>query len=133
MTNTQPTTEPLSPNGSGPAKAPINPFDPARYKVDSIADIEVEKVLMTVPVRKPKRTEFFRVHPGRDFTYDMSLLERADGMDKQAYLVDPAVRHLVLSELKPVRFFTVINKHGEIFPVAGQAPKRRRRSPSPDG
>lgn len=112
----QPTTEAQrSPNGSGPAAAPVDRFDPARYRVDSLADIEVEKVLTTVSVRKPQRTEFFRVHPGPDFTYDMSLLERADGMDKKVYLVDPAVQHLVLSELRQVRLFTVINKHGEVF------------------
>lgn len=116
MTNTPPATEQYSPNGSGPATEPApNPLDPARYRLDSIADIEVEKVLTTVSIRKPKRTEFFRVHPGRDYTEDMALLERSDGMDRETYLVDPAVQHLVLSELRQVRLFTVINKHGEIF------------------
>jgi hypothetical protein len=27
----------------------------------------------------------------------------------------PAVKHLVSSELRPVRLFTVMNKHGEVF------------------
>ena len=45
----------------------------------------------------------------------MSLLERDDGMDKEAYLVDPEVQHLVLPELRPVRLFTAITKHGEVF------------------
>lgn len=116
MTNTRPVSAPISTNGSAPEeKAKADPFDPARFRVDSIADIEVEKVLTTVPVRKPKRTEFFRVHPGPDFTHDMSLLERAEGMDRETYLVDPAVQHLVLTELRQVRLFTVINKHGETF------------------
>ncbi len=131
MTPTHPTTEQFSPNGSGPAsdeKPQIDPFDPARFRVDPLADIEVEKVLTTVPVRKPKRTEFFRVHPGRDFTVDMYLLEREDGMDRESYLVDPSIQHLVLSELRQVRLFTVINKHGDIFlwPVRLPADDRDR-------
>ena len=132
MTHTRPTTEQLSPNGDRPAsenKPSIDPFDPARFRVDPLADIEVEKVLTTVPVRKPKRTEFFRVHSGRDFTVDMYLLEREDGMDREAYLVDPQVQHLVLSELQQtVRLFTAINKHGDIFlwPVRLPADDRDR-------
>jgi len=110
------TTDKSSANGSGPAAGPAsNPFDPAGFRVDSTADIEVEKILTTVPVRKPKRTEFFRVHPGPDFSHDMALLERSDGMDKESYLVDPTVQHLVSSELRPVRLFTVINKHDGVF------------------
>ena len=116
MTNTRATTENISSNGSGPSteSAPL-PLDPTRYRLDSITDIEVEKVLTTVPVRKPKRTEFFRANPGRDYSVDMALLERSDGMDRDTYLVDPVVQHLVLSELRQVRLFTVVNKHGEIF------------------
>ena len=109
-------------------KAPIDKYDPERYRVDPLADIEVEKVLATVPVRKPKRTEFFRVHPGADYTVDMYLLEREDGMDREAYLVDPSIQHLVVSELRQVRLFTVINKHGDIFlwPVRLPADDRDR-------
>lgn len=121
MANTQPPASikpQISPNGDHPAdeaQAAHDPFDPARFRVNAMADIEVEKVLTTVPVRPPKRTEFFRVHPGRDYSEDMYLLQRADGMDKETYLVDPAVQHLVLQELRPVRLFTAINKHGKIF------------------
>ena len=112
MTRSQSTTEQSSPNGARPVsgnKPTIDPFDPARFRVDPLADIEVEKVLTTVPVRKPKLTEFFRVHSGRDFTVDMYLLEREDGMDRESYLVDPKVQHLVLSELRQVRLFTAIS------------------------
>ena len=131
MTHTRPTTEQLSPNGDRPAsenKPSIDPFDTARFRVDPLADMEVEKVLTTVPVRKPKRTEFFRVHCGRDFTVDMYLLEREDGMDREAYLVDPQVQHLVLSELRRVQLSTAINKHGDIFlwPVRLPADDRDR-------
>ncbi|MCH9732729.1 MAG: hypothetical protein K0U84_24215 [Actinomycetia bacterium] len=117
MSDSQPLTPGSLPpvDGQRPDTPKVDPFDPARFRVDSIADIGVEKILTTVSVRKPKRTEFFRVHPGSDFSYDMALLERSDGMDRESYLVDPAVQHLVSSELRPVRLYVVINKHGGLF------------------
>jgi hypothetical protein len=36
---------------------PVDPFDPAHLRVGALAEINVEKVLTAVPVRKPKRTE----------------------------------------------------------------------------
>ena len=36
-------------------------------------------------------------------------------MDTDAYLVAPEFQHLVLSELRQVRLFTVINKRGTVF------------------
>jgi hypothetical protein len=80
-----------------------------------MADIEVERVLTTVPVRKPKRNEFFRVHPGQDYTVDMRVVERDSGMDKETYLVTPDVAHLVLEELRQVRLYTVMTKRGTVF------------------
>lgn len=71
------------------------------------------QVLTTVPVRKPKRAEFFRVHPNH--ILDTHLLERDTGMEKESYPVTPEVQHLVVSELRPVRLFTAITKHGTVF------------------
>jgi len=107
-------TEPVtSPNGDRPAA--WDPFDPAALRVAAAADLEVESVLTTVPVRKPRRTEFFGVHPAPDFCVDTYLLERDDGMDKEAYLVAPGLQSLVASELRQVRLFTVINKRGTVM------------------
>jgi len=118
MTNAKADTN----NATGP-----DPFDPARYRLDSQQfDVEVEHVLTTVPVRKPSRTEFFRVHPDPAFVADMTLLERSDGMDRETYLVDASVAALVQTELRAVRMYTAINKHHKVFlfPV---------RLPSADG
>jgi hypothetical protein len=90
-----------------------DPFDPAALRTNVMGDIEVEKVLTTVPVRKPKRTEFFRVHP--EFTLDTYLLERDTGMERETYLVTPDVQHLVASELRQQRLFTAITKHNTVF------------------
>jgi hypothetical protein len=114
---TQSTTDPqqFSSNGEVPNTVKADPFNPETLRIGVTANIEVEQVLTAVPVRKPKRTEFFRVHPGRDYTVDTYILERDTGMDTDAYLVAPELQHLVLSELRQVRLFTVINKRGTVF------------------
>jgi hypothetical protein len=120
MTNVQrpASTDPrVSANGDGPAgetKAPpIDPFDPAALRVGAMADIEVERVLTAVPVRRPKPSEFVRVHP--QYVVDTLVLERDTGMDKQSYLVAPEVQHLVLPELRRTRLLVAITKRGTLF------------------
>ena len=65
MSNLQPPTpgliEPLPPmDGQGPDTAKADPFNPETLRIGVTANIEVEQVQTAVPVRKPKRTEFFR-------------------------------------------------------------------------
>jgi hypothetical protein len=93
----------------------FDPFDPEMLRTASTVDVEVEQVLTTVPVRKPKRTEFFRVHADPTYVVDTFITERDTGMDKEAYLVLPSVQHLVLDELRKVRLFTAITKRGTVF------------------
>jgi hypothetical protein len=67
-----------------------NPFDPAALRLDqSFADtVGVKKHLMTVPVRKPHRQDFVRVHP--DPTYRLTpaaIIEIKE--DREVYLVTP--------------------------------------------
>jgi hypothetical protein len=100
---------------------PSDPFDPAALRVGAVADIAVERVLTVVPVRKPKRDEFFRVHP--EYVVDTFVLEREDGMDRETYLVRPEFQHLVLAELKKVRLFTAINKRGTSFLWSAKLPR----------
>ena len=90
-----------------------DPFDPEALRMDPVADVEVERVLTAVPVRKPKRTEFVRVHP--DYVVDRLLVERDTGMEKECYLVLPEVQHLVVQELRRTRLHVAITKHGTVF------------------
>lgn len=101
------------PNLKAVSEEPTDPFDPEALRVGALADIEVERVLTTVPVRRPSRAEFFRAH--REWVVDMLVLEREDGMDRETYLVQPNVQELVLHELRKVRLFACINKRGTVF------------------
>ena len=81
-----------------------------------MADVNVETVLTAVPVRKPKRTEFVRVHPSSDYMVPcMLVMERDTGSDTETYLVTPPVQHLVSEELRQVRLYTAITKRGTVF------------------
>jgi hypothetical protein len=92
-----------------------DPFDLDALRVEGLDDIGVEKVLLTVPVRKPKRTEFFRVHPSSDYSLDVAVLIREDGIDREAYLIAPSLRAELVDNLQHVRLFTCVTKRGTVF------------------
>lgn len=102
---------------------PFDPFDPESLAVSSLADVDVEKILTTVPVRRPNRNEFFRVRSDPKFVTDTLVLERQDGMDRDTYLVLPEVQDLVVHELRRVRLFVAINKRGTVFLWPAKLPR----------
>ena len=121
------------PELNGQAKPnPYDPFDPANLRINAAANIEVGTVLTTVPVRKPKRTDFIRVHPDPAYTVDMYVLEREDGMDHEDAVVLPEVQSLVLDELRLARVVTYVNRRGTLRPVADPVARRGQR-PQPPG
>jgi hypothetical protein len=117
MTNiTSDQAESPSMNGQDPRTADPDPYAPQSIIINAMTDVNVETVLTAVPVRKPKRTEFVRVHPGADYMVPcMLVMERDTGMDTESYLVTPPVQHLVSEELKQVRLYTAITKRGTVF------------------
>jgi hypothetical protein len=94
---------------------PTDPFDLDALRVESLDDVGVERVLLTVPVRRPKKSDFFRVHPGDDYTLDTLILVREDGLDREAYLVAPSLRAELVDDAQRVRLFTCISKRGVVF------------------
>lgn len=101
---------------SGEEPEPVDPFDTDRLRSASLESIAVEKITLTIPVRRPGRNEFFRVHPDPEMTVDWYVLERDDEMDREVYWVtEDFTRTDLLDELKPVRVFACINKRGTEF------------------
>ena len=70
------------------ALASANQFDPARLRLspDFGASLGVKKALLTVPVRKPDRQWFVRVHPDEDYRIPVAILELKD--NREMYIVD---------------------------------------------
>src|SRR5690348_15937683 len=94
-------------NKTGPAP---NPFDPAALRLDqSFAEtVGVKKLLTTVPVRKPNRQDFVRVHP--DPAYRLTpaaILELKE--DREVYLITPAMAMELPGEFAGATLYTSIN------------------------
>jgi len=113
-------TQPISGDSimstSNPA-APFPAFDinalrlPASYG----ATLGVKRVLNNVPVGKPKKAQFFRVHPSPDMTFNTMLLEQKD--TRESYLVMPDASSQISELVKPVQLFLGIDRQGNLFLV----------------
>ena len=84
----------------------------------------VKKVLTTVPVRKPNKQDFVRVHPAAEYREAFAVIELKD--DRERYLLLPHIAEALPGEFNMEMFYTTINRQRVIslWPV---------RLPSPDG
>src|SRR5271165_1227119 len=75
--DTLPASVPVLPSTSTPPAAGPDPFDPASLRLtpDSQAGPGVRKILMAVPVRKPDKSWFLRVHPSESYRLPTALIE----------------------------------------------------------
>ncbi|MGB6283970.1 MAG: hypothetical protein WBG18_06060 [Xanthobacteraceae bacterium] len=104
-----------------------DPFNPAALRLDqSYADtVGVKKHLMTVPVRKPIRQDFIRVHPDAEYRLaPAAIIELKE--DREVYLVTPDMAQDLPDEFAAAVLSTAINRQGVLFlwPV---------KLPGPDG
>src|SRR4051795_5839863 len=93
--------------------------DLAALRLDSTTTASgVVEVLTHVPVRKPSRHEFFRIHPDPDYNLDTTVF--IDKEERETYLVAPGMRAALVGEAKPVLLATCITRQGTVFiwPVA---------------
>ena len=75
--------------------------------------VGAKKLLTTVPVRKPQRQEFIRVHPGEDWRLQTAALEIKE--DRETYLVDPSLWPFLPGEITPKLFVTAVNRQDVVF------------------
>jgi len=96
-----------------------DPFDPSRLRLsqDFAATVGVKKALITVPVRKPSKQEFVRVHLDEAYRLETAVLELKE--ERETYLVEPSLWSELPSELTPKVLFTTINRQGvlTLWPV----------------
>jgi hypothetical protein len=105
----------------------LNPFNPAALRLDQsfAATAGVKKLLTTVPVRKPARQDFVRVH--RDPNYRLTpaaIIELKE--DRETYLVTPKIALELPGEFGVATLYTTINRQDvlHLWPV---------KLPGPDG
>ena len=101
-------------------------FDPARLRLsqDFADGLGVKKALITVPVRKPDRQWFIRVHPDPAYRMPVAMLELKD--DREIYLVDRGLVSELPGEVTGRSLFTAVNRQGVVFLWPA-------RLPNPDG
>jgi hypothetical protein len=96
-----------------------NPFDPSSLRMpQNFAEtVGVKKALITVPVRKPHKQEFVRVHPGEDYRLETAVLELKE--EREIYVVERNLWSEIPTELAPKVLFTTINRQGvlSLWPV----------------
>lgn len=103
----------------GTEGAQIDSFDPSHLRLSQnfAATVGVKKALVTVPVRKPSKQEFVRVHPDVTYRLETAVLELKE--EGETYLVDPSLWSELPSELTPKVLFTTMNRQGvlTLWPV----------------
>lgn len=110
-------------------RAGADPFDPASLRLSRSfsATVGVKKALLSVPVRKPDRSWFLRVHPAEDYRLQTAVIELKEERG-EIYLITPALWPELTTEatFAPRALFTAVNRQGVLFlwPV---------RLPGPDG
>ena len=110
-----------------------DPFEPAALRVSpDFEAVAVKRVIVAVPVRKPKRQEFVRVHPDERYRLETAVVELAE--ERETYLVAPALHGVLADEVKLVRLRLAVPCGGGSFfwPVPLPGPDGRcRRWPVP--
>ncbi len=109
-------------NGDIDSKKAPNPFDPASLRLDqSFADTYgVKKLLTTVPVGKPKKQDFMRVHPDPRFMLGPVGILTDEELNEDYLVVPKMVEHVQdLPGFRVVKLFTAINRQGvvRIWPI----------------
>ena len=92
-----------------------NPFDLAsmRLSQDFAPAIGVKKKITTVPVRKPNRQEFVRVHPDSMYRLDTAVVELK--AERETYVVAQSLWPEVHGELIPKRLLLTMTRQNVLI------------------
>lgn len=115
------------PSGDAEPNPSTAAFDLAslRLSQDYTSSSGVKKIIQTVPVRKPSRQAFIRVHPAPGYRLTTATLVLKEERN-ETYLVDRPLWDGLGPELVPTELLTAIDRQGVLFiwPI---------RMPSADG
>jgi len=110
---------------TNPAPNPFDNLSALRLDQSYSDTVGVKKLLTTVPVRKPNRQDFVRVHPDPAFRLTPAAIIEVKE-DREVYLVLPGMAQQLPGEFSVVTLYLTINRQGvlHLWPV---------KLPGPDG
>jgi hypothetical protein len=94
----------------------IDPFDPAALRIDQNTEaLAVKRVWTTIPVGKPQKHHWFRVHPSEEFRLTKAAtIKLEEGIERDIYILAPHIAAAFPEEVSYVALFTVINRQEQI-------------------
>src|SRR5262249_23938242 len=102
-------------NGNAPASP--DPFDPAALRLTQgfAASVGVKKIPLAVPVRKPDKSEFVRVHPAEECRLTTAVIKLKG--ERELYIVPPTLwpHPSTEAEFEPKMFATAITRQNVLF------------------
>jgi hypothetical protein len=121
LNKTKLSTETNSSSVEVPAQS-ISPFNPAALRLSQnfAESTGVKKLVTTIPVRKPNKQDFVRVHSDPAFRLETAVLEFKE--DRETYLVAPHLWSELVGELTPKVLFTAMNRQKVLFVWAIRLP-----------
>src|SRR5262245_8040895 len=112
--------------GAAVTTTQLDPFSPENLRLSQsfTETVRVEKLLTTVPVRKPGPQDFVRVNPAAEYRDHFPLVELRE--EREEYIVTAGLAAELAGEFVTKTLHTAINRQGIVFfwPV---------RLPSPAG
>jgi hypothetical protein len=88
-------------------------LDALRLPQDVDLGLGGQKLLVTVPVRKPQRQEYVRVRPGESWRFLTALLTSEE--ERESYLVAPLLWDELAADIHRTVLFTAINRQNVLF------------------
>lgn len=84
-----------------------------RLSQDFAGSVGLKKKITTIPVRKPNRQDFIRVHPGDDYFIQTATIELKE--ERETFIVTQELWSELPGELVAKALYTTINTHGVLF------------------
>ena len=90
-------------------------FDPQRLRISqNFGQVTAtQKKLTSVPVNKPNKQQWVRVHPDASYRLDVAIIEMKE--DNHMYVVEPSLVPELAAEVSFVTLFTAITREGNLF------------------
>jgi hypothetical protein len=87
-------------------------LDHLKSSQDFQSQVGVKKKITTIKITKPRKQQFIRVRPGKDWCINASLFEDAE---RELYLVDKDIAESIADDLSPREIYTSITRENDLF------------------